>query len=310
MPKINCYRGTAVIIFFALCKCSSVFAQISIDVSKAYSEIIFAYDGEIPPKDLLSSNFPSTSNDDRYFALIRPAGKLKVLLLDGKNVESKSLEPTPIFDRVVEYEQFLEFPPLPPSGWFIFSNLSNSVVEASITIYRIGGRSPEAVSRIRELVEAPLQALDLMYELPKFNVYVKPCGKVNAYSSPDIVICTELIADLVQKNLMDAFYSIFLHEVGHSLLFLWGLPGYNNEDFVDEFAASMLATSSPSSVGAYIKWLESHDLKTDAVVQLIAGDRHTVSLQRAKNMQYVLDNKTKVLDRWGRLLMPYSKLNK
>lgn len=149
--------------------------------------------------------------------------------------------------------------------------------------------------------------MEVIYELPKFKVSVRPCGTANAFSGPDIVICTELIADLSSKDLSYAIIPILLHEVGHTLLNLWGLPGHNNEDIVDDFAAAFLAAQSPETLGDLIKWLDARDSKEEAVLQLVQGGRHTISIQRARNLRETLKHPEEVMRRWARLLAPYER---
>lgn len=161
--------------------------------------------------------------------------------------------------------------------------------------------------QLRKVIEIPVSALDKFYRLPKFKVGVLPCGTVNAYSNPDVTICSELIADLFEKKLDDALYPILLHEMAHSLLNLWNLPGYDNEDVADEFAAVILSRVSPRYIDAFIKYLENADSTTEAIVQLTRGSRHTVSIQRARNMKAAMSNIDQIEKRWSNLLRDYSR---
>ena len=143
--------------------------------------------------------------------------------------------------------------------------------------------------------------------MPKFSVQVSPCGTITAFSSPNITICTELIADLVEKKLTAALYPILLHEIAHSALQLWGLPGYDNEDVADEFAAVMLALVSPEYINASIRYLEEKDSIGEAVIQLVEGSRHSLSIQRARNMKNAMKNMNDLQKRWNNLLKPFEK---
>ena len=145
----------------------------------------------------------------------------------------------------------------------VFRNNSDSSVEVKLRIYRVGTRSLEFTEPIKRYVEIPINSLSASYILPNFKVRVQPFGFINAYSTPNVIICTELVADLWRKNLNDAMFPIILHEMAHSLLYLWGLPGFDNEDMADEFAAAILARQAPTPVIEYIKWLENKDSVTD-----------------------------------------------
>lgn len=93
------------------------------------------------------------------------------------------------------------------------------------------------------------------------------------------------------------------------MLFLWDLPGYDNEDVADEFAAMSLAQVKPEFVDDYIKWLELNDSVTEAVIQLTQGDRHTLSVQRARNLRIALTKSDELSRRWSKLLSPFVRNN-
>ena len=111
------------------------------------------------------------------------------------------------------------------------------------------------------------------------------------------------VADLSERDVSEALYPILLHELAHSILYLWELPGYDNEDMADEFAAMLLAKWSPEVLAAYVSWLEQQDSVSEAVAQLSSGgDRHSLSIQRARNIQKILSNPAPVMRRWDKLL--------
>jgi hypothetical protein len=82
--------------------------------------------------------------------------------------------------------------------------------------------------------------LKMLLNFLDFNIYFKYCGQENAFSTPDIIICNEYVAKLVNGNHEGALPWIFFHEVGHSLLRLWDYPLWDNEDAADEFATVLL----------------------------------------------------------------------
>jgi hypothetical protein len=85
------------------------------------------------------------------------------------------------------------------------------------------------------------------------------------------------------------------------------LPGYDNEDVADEFAAMFLAQSAPKAIDQCINWLESKDSVAEAVLQLMRGDRHAISIQRARNMKKAAERSSELKKRWNRLLSPYTR---
>jgi len=120
----------------------------------------------------------------------------------------------------------------------------------------------------------------------------------------------QLIAELSEKNLAGALYPILFHELAHSLLFLWDLPGYDNEDVADEFAAIFLSQLKTQYVDDYIRWLELNDSVSEAVVQLTQGDRHTLSVQRARNLRAALTKSDELRRRWSKFLSPFERKNR
>jgi len=247
---------------------------------------------------------------DRYHAAVRvKGGAIRVIAFDGRDIEANHLKPSYLMDQRLGSMARLNLPIVPTKAgvgvWFV--NPNPDAVDVSVTIFRTGQRSPEVAAGVQQLLEGTIRAIEASYELPQFKVSVRPCGTANAFSAPDIVICTELIADLVSKDLTYAIIPILLHEVGHTLLTLWGLPGHNNEDMVDDFAAAFLAAESPETLGDLIKWLDARDSGEEAILQLVQGGRHTLSIQRARNLRETLKQPEKVMRRWARLLAPYKR---
>ncbi|MFZ3017354.1 MAG: DUF4344 domain-containing metallopeptidase [Gallionella sp.] len=148
---------------------------------------------------------------------------------------------------------------------------------------------------------------------PSFNIHVKPCGHVNAYSESfgtgDIHYCTEMITNLFRANNEGAFYFVFYHEAGHSLLGLWGIPGNNNEDIADEFATYILMSGGQVGLAMIDRSLEfwkNKDSAAEARGMLENGDRHSLSVQRIRNIQENVRNGIPFMNRWNQLLYPHS----
>jgi len=82
------------------------------------------------------------------------------------------------------------------------------------------------------------------FKFPDFNIHVQPCGQVNAfsesYTTGDIHVCTELLDHVTKSNNPGVLTFILMHELGHTLLGLWKLPGNNDEDIADEFATYIM----------------------------------------------------------------------
>ncbi|MGA9163664.1 MAG: DUF4344 domain-containing metallopeptidase [Thiobacillus sp.] len=147
-----------------------------------------------------------------------------------------------------------------------------------------------------------------IFELPEFDVRVKPCDSVNASSERDtghITICSEFVS--MYANKPPIFTWVFLHELGHTALGLWGIPGNDNEDMADEFATALLLRSKdgPRIVMQAMEFF--HDSNPDAEAQYTIqhGDRHSLSVQRVRNVQGWLLEPVRVTTKWNNLLYPH-----
>lgn len=171
----------------------------------------------------------------------------------------------------------------------------------------------------QEQVQALKVQLTTMYEALKrgfvfqdFNIYVEPCGQVNAFSESatngNIHICTELLDNLSRTKNPSAFTFIFLHELGHTLLGLWGLPGNNNEDVADEFATYIMLQGGATSGAALVNSLDfwrNRDSMNEAINMVKYGDRHAPSIQRIRNIQENIRNSVSFSKRWDRQIYPH-----
>lgn len=148
---------------------------------------------------------------------------------------------------------------------------------------------------------------------PDFNIHVEPCGQANAFSESfgtgDVHYCTELISQLARTNNQGAFTAIFLHEVGHSLLGLWGIPGNNNEDIADEFSTYVLMSSGPSGYALLDRSLDfwqNRDSVSEAANIIQNGDRHSLSIQRIRNIKENMQRGESFIKRWNQLIYQHA----
>jgi hypothetical protein len=170
----------------------------------------------------------------------------------------------------------------------------------------------DAANALSESLGQAYAMLEQQFEFRDFNIRVEPCGQANAFSAPDITLCTELLFDLFAKDRKNAVLGIFFHELGHSLLNVWNMPGYDNEDIADEFAATLLLTGRNSQQGEevlseMIAWLSEHNSKAQAVDLLAQGSRHAPSIQRVRNLERIMANPEPLVARWNSLLYPRMK---
>jgi len=147
------------------------------------------------------------------------------------------------------------------------------------------------------------------FDVQDFGIRMEPCGQSNAFSTNQgghITICSELFVELAQKNLPGALEGIFYHELGHTLLNLWGMPGWDNEETVDEFAIVMMYWNGrQEQTMDWIKYFAKNDPKVEANYKIKADDRHPLSIQRVRNAERILHNPREVVERWNRFLYPH-----
>ncbi|MEQ8507313.1 MAG: hypothetical protein RIB80_18480 [Rhodospirillales bacterium] len=103
-----------------------------------------------------------------------------------------------------------------------------------------------------------------------------------------------------------ALSAIMYHELGHTLLNLWGLPGFDNEETVDEFAVVMLYLDGRQEYALeFMEYFEKNNPWIEARMIIERGGRHPISSQRIRNVRRILSNPGPVIERWNRLLYPH-----
>lgn len=283
-------------------------AQISVSVSSTFSAI--AHDNEISLRGDEHETFelPSTRLKDKYLIIAEiTGGSLDIVAFDQINVDRDEPNPRFLLNKTLWGTTVVAVPASTSGRGVVvaFYNKSKFTRKVRYIAFRVGTRSASIRAPLQRVVETPIKALSKFYKLPKFGVTVAPCGTANAFSNPDITLCSELVSDLVEKDMIHALYPILYHELAHTLLRLWGLPGYDNEDFADEFAAAMLARTFPNYIETFSAYLESRDSTQEAIARLTKGSSHALSIDRARNMRAALENIDELEGRWGSLLKPF-----
>jgi hypothetical protein len=167
---------------------------------------------------------------------------------------------------------------------------------------------PEPTPEIRALQAQFNQFYGQMrvgFIFPDFRISIRHCGLENAFSNPNITLCTELIEDLGEHHLESAIGFVLFHELGHTLLRGWGLPGYDNEDTADEFATVMMIMGRQQTAALQAaQWWASRTSTQEALSKIYVDDRHTISPQRARNIIRWLNSGDDLVRRWQRVLVP------
>lgn len=163
------------------------------------------------------------------------------------------------------------------------------------------------VQSLKTSLETSYSMLRKEFVFTDFNIHVQPCGIPNAFSSPDITICYELMDQLIEQHEFQALSFVILHELGHSLMNVWGLPAYNNEDMADQFAAALLLRSENGveSLDKAMEWFSSQNSLAQAQYMLVHGDPHALSVQRVRNIQGYIANPGPMEQRWNHIFYPH-----
>jgi hypothetical protein len=198
---------------------------------------------------------------------------------------------------------------VPASGryYLVLDNGQALMLSRTVSLYafEVYPSETQLVVREREAFEKLYGAIKSLFVFKDFKISVQHCGTSNAWSSPDITLCRELDSDLNQQGLSGAMFFVFMHELGHTLLKLWDYPLWDNEDVADEFATVMtILTEQQSMAKQAAQWWATSGSKSEALSKLYVNDRHTISPQRARNIDQWLSNSNDLIRRWQKIFVP------
>ena len=298
------YTLIAILLFNTNCN-----AQVKISVDSAFRHIFSSEKLTLPRGEITSIDLHSNKFGDHYEFRYTTTAPIKIFLIKQKDIEGEN--PTPNFllnqTLVGSGAKIIQVPANDQYAAIILKNENNYAADSYIRIDRVGKRPQSSRKNIENILNITIDALSKTYNLPNMEIIVKPCGKVNAFSTPDIIICTELIGDLVEKETIRAIHPILLHELAHSLMYLWKIGDYRNEDLADEFAMMLMSISDPDALNDLIEWFDKRDSKSEILLKNINGGKHSLSRQRAENARKILQNPTKLVEKWGKLMHPHKK---
>jgi len=200
---------------------------------------------------------------------------------------------------------------VPGPHFLVLDNRFANIIDKKV-VFRVelaGRLSDEKVQAMKADLGLAYSGLKKTFQFKDFNIKVQPCGMPNAFSETatgDVTLCTEILDEMsAQKPAMGA---IVLHELGHTLLNLWGLPNYGNEDDADQFATVILLKSGEKGKQAlfeWINWYAKRDSRAEATNMLTRGDTHSLSVQRIRNIQATMTNAEDLIKRWNNILYPH-----
>jgi len=172
-------------------------------------------------------------------------------------------------------------------------------------VYAVLPKPTPEVIELQNNVDAAYRQLKSLFVFDDFQISFRHCGVVNAFSNPNVTICLELVENLHDNNVDDAIAFVFFHELGHSLMRLWGLPLWDNEDVADEFATVLTIMGKQEQMALHAaQWWAAQTSKQEALSKLSMDDRHTISPQRARNIIHWLNNDNELVRRWLKLMIP------
>ncbi len=206
----------------------------------------------------------------------------------------------------------LRLPQLGP--YYLVLDNSNSILSSkNVQVYVMSVLNQPLAQHIvlKNGLEEFYQKLNEIFDFPGFNMNVRHCGEENAFSSPDITICFELMEGAYKRgNATSIAWTIF-HELGHTLLRLWDYPLWDNEDAADEFATVLVLMGNNSDARLALReavneWLSKpSDREAKAILQ--RSDRHSISIQRARNILQWEQNADDLKHRWFKIFVPHIK---
>lgn len=250
-------------------------------------------------------------------------GEVTVFLVDSENYDSFPDFKRPLFEGEVRGR--LSFAvKIPVSGnYFLIFRNSSLVNEARMDI-KIQAANVSAAhllqdgadySKKQELIQETLSRITI--ELKKILVFksflikAEACGKESAFSSDDsVVLCLEFARKVYsaledkEKTSYVLFFAV-LHEAAHIVLKQWGFPFYDNEDIADDFATMLfIMTNQRKHLTDVMEYFLSNQASTELMIKAVKGDRHQLSIQRARNIQEWAKD-TERFARWMNLLIPH-----
>jgi hypothetical protein len=238
--------------------------------------------------------------------------QIRVWLLDAPN-----------YQRYLAHQQYVYFPGTAgsvrqaakytfrvPQTSIYFLVLDNSGAwllprTVHLYVYAILTEPTTEQVELQNQLNAGYQGIKRLFIFDDFRISIRHCGVENAFSNPDITICTELVATLHDQNLDEAVAFVLFHELGHTLLRLWNYPLWDNEDAADEFATTILILGKKKEMALKAaQWWASQTSEKEALSKLWMDDRHSVSPQRARNIIRWLNQEDELVRRWLRILVP------
>lgn len=198
--------------------------------------------------------------------------------------------------------------------YLVFNNRYSLFTDKSIGthIYVETEATDEYRQQFKTAIEDLLLGIHKTFNAPEFDINIAPCRTKNAFSTVKgghITLCSELIFGTMLENNQGAFLSVLLHELGHTLLNLWGEPHYTNEKTADEFAIAFLLmipdNKGEAAIHDWIAWFKDNQYLEGEISAMLSGDQHPLTAQRVAAIEQILLSRGDFQRRWANALYPH-----
>ena len=168
-----------------------------------------------------------------------------------------------------------------------------------------------ATGSVNQQLKRLSDQLQKVFIMDPIDYQLVDCGSNSSYAQGSkVLICREHLEHLQEAaddNEMArslVFFTV-MHETSHVLLTQWQYPFNNNEDVVDEFGVVLTRLMKQDAVITdQADYFEQQPSQAEYEHILKNDDRHTLSIQRARNLRGWAEDSA-LLTRWMPVLIPH-----
>jgi hypothetical protein len=168
-----------------------------------------------------------------------------------------------------------------------------------------------AQGSVNQQLQRLSEQLRTVFIMEPIDYQLVDCKSSNSYAQGSkVLICRQHLETLQQQagdkeTAEHLILFTLMHETSHVLLTQWQYPFNNNEDVVDEFAVVLTRLmKKDDAVISQATYFEQQPSKAEYEHILANNDRHTLSIQRARNLRGWAEDKS-LLARWMPVLIPH-----
>lgn len=225
------------------------------------------------------------------------SGSVGVAFLDSSDLRAYPSPANPLFQG--QFEDKLSFSVTIPSqgDYYVLFDNRRGNESRSIKVTIAGKRgdrvrvNPASIEKFQDSLDEFERKLTNVFIFEPFPLKIKQCGVARAFATTaGVVLCAEYAKKLYdtlgdKEKTRDAILFTVFHEIGHVFLRQWHSPVYDNEDVADEFAAAiMMLFGLRERLVAKAEFFASQPARTEALAKALKDDRHSLSVQRARNI--------------------------